>query len=240
MPTKNQYGQPIGDPVRPDRVPAAIPRARAIFGTHCRLEPLDPDRHARELHDAHSAAPDSRDWTYTSVEPFPSFESYYDWAVSAAASADPRHFSVIDNASGHALGTMALARHDPNNGVIEVGYVNFSRSLQTTTASTEAQFLLMRHVFDDLKYRRYEWKCDSLNAPSRKAATRLGFTYEGTFRQAVVYKGRNRDTAWFALLDRDWPRVRAAFQEWLDPTNFDADGRQRSRLRIAGADGADG
>jgi RimJ/RimL family protein N-acetyltransferase len=121
-------------------------------------------------------------------------------------------------------------RHDPVNGVIEVGNVVFSRALQRTPVSTEAQFLLMRYVFGDLGFRRYEWKCDSLNTPSRRAAERLGFTYEGTFRQAVVYKGRNRDTAWYALTDHDWPDVNAAFEKWLDPANFDADGRQIEHL----------
>ncbi|MHA7279778.1 GNAT family N-acetyltransferase [Arthrobacter sp. MDT2-2] len=151
--------------------------------------------------------------------------------MAAAKSRDPRHYAVIDSATGRALGTLSLMRHDPANGVIEVGPVVFSHALQRTPISREAQFLLMRHVFDDLGYRRYEWKCDSLNEPSLKAAERLGFTYEGTFRHAVVHKGRNRDTTWFALTDHDWPPVRDAFQKWLDPANFDADGRQRVPLR---------
>ena len=161
-------------------------------------------------------------------------ESYRDWATAAAQSTDPRHYAVIDHATGLALGTLSLMRHDPAHGVIEVGNVVFSRALQRTPISTEAQYLAMRYVFDDLGYRRYEWKCDSLNAPSQRAAARLGFSYEGIFRQAVVYKGRNRDTAWFGLVDRDWPGVRDAFERWLDPANFDAEGNQRQALAVPG------
>jgi RimJ/RimL family protein N-acetyltransferase len=230
MTTTNQYGQPIGDSV-PDWEPVALPDAATLPGRYCTLELLDPDRHVGDLYAAYAAASDDRDWTYLPVGPFPTPGSYRDWAVAAAESDDPRHYAVIDNASGRALGTLSLMRHDPVNGAIEVGYVVFSRALQRRPISTEAQFLLMRYVFDDLGYRRYEWKCDSLNEPSRRAAERLGFTYEGTFRRSVVYKGRSRDTAWFALTDNDWPPVREAFEKWLDPANFDPDGRQRSPLR---------
>jgi RimJ/RimL family protein N-acetyltransferase len=194
MTTMNEHGQPIGDPV-PDWAPVALPDARTLPGRYCTLEHLDPDRHVDDLYAAYAAASDDRDWTYMPYGPFPTPRSYRDWAVAAAKSADPRHYAVIDNATGRALGTLSLMRHDPANGAIEVGCVAFSRALQRTPISTEAQYLLMRHVFDDLGYRRYEWKCDSLNDPSRKTAERLGFTYEGTFRQAVVYKGRNRDSA---------------------------------------------
>lgn len=226
----NEYGQPVGDPV-PGWAPVALPDAERLPGQYCTLERLDPDRHADGLYAEYAAAPDARDWTYLPVGPFPTCESYRDWAIDAARSRDPRHYAVVDNVTGRALGTFALMRHDPANGVIEVGYVVFSPALQRTRISTEAQYLLMRYVFDDLGYRRYEWKCDSLNAPSRTTAERLGFTYEGTFSQAVVYKGRNRDTAWFALVDRDWPRVRGAFETWLAPANFDDDGHQLNALR---------
>ncbi|WGW10597.1 GNAT family protein [Saxibacter everestensis] len=225
MITTNEYGQPIGCPV-PDWSPAALPKATILSGRYCTLELIDVDRHADDLYAAYAAAPDDRDWTYLPVGPFRTPESYRAWADVAAKSDDPRHYAVIDNATCRALGTLSLMRHDPINRVIEVGYVVFSRSLQRTPISTEAQYLLMSYVLNELGYRRYEWKCDNLNEPSRKAAERLGFTYEGTFRQATVYKGRNRDTAWFALTDRDWPRVRHAFELWLDPRNFDSDGRQ--------------
>ncbi|MFT4163802.1 MAG: GNAT family protein, partial [Microlunatus sp.] len=230
MTTVNEYGQPIGAPV-PGWAPVERPSAERIVGRYCTLEHLDPDRHAEDLHAAYAAASDDRDWTYLPYGPFPTPESYRDWATAAAQSPDPRHYAVVDQAAGRALGTLSLMRQDPANGVIEVGNVVFSRSLQRTPISTEAQYLAMRHVFDDLGYRRYEWKCDDLNAPSHKAAQRLGFSYEGTFRQSVVYKGRNRDTAWYALIDQDWPAVRAAFEAWLDPDNFDAAGNQLHPLR---------
>lgn len=137
---------------------------------------------------------------------------------------------MIDARTDRAVGTLALMRITPDHGVVEVGAVTFSPLLQRTPLSTEAQFLLMKHVFDDLGYRRYEWKCDTLNAPSRQAALRLGFEFEGIFRQAVVYKGRSRDTAWFSIIDADWPQLRAAFEQWLSPGNFDAQGRQRVSL----------
>jgi len=226
----NEHGQPIGEPV-PDWKPVALPDAVKLPGRYCTLERLDPDRHADDLYAAYAAAPDARLWTYLPVGPFPTPASYRDWAVAAALSPDPRHYAVVDNVTGRALGTLALMRVDPTNGVIEVGYVVFSPALQRTAVSTDAQYLLMRYVFDDLGYRRYEWKCDSLNAPSRRTAERLGFAYEGTFRQAVVYKGRNRDTAWFALTDGDWPSVRDAFESWLDPANFDSNGQQIEALR---------
>jgi len=133
---------------------------------------------------------------------------------------------------GQPLGVASLMRIDPANGVIEVGNINFAPALSRTRAATEAMYLLMRRAFDELGYRRYEWKCDALNVPSRQAAARLGFTYEGTFRQAITYKGRNRDTAWFSILDSEWPRLRAGFEQWLAPSNFDAQDQQRSPLRF--------
>lgn len=230
MTTHNEYGQPIGEPVT-GWTTAPEPHAETLAGRYCVLQRLDPHRHADDLYAAYAAAPDDRDWTYLLRGPFHSPQPYRAWVEEAARGSDPRHYAVVDGATGRALGTLSLMRQDRANGVIEVGDIAFSRALQRTPASTEAQFLLMRHVFDELGYRRYEWKCDSLNAPSRRAAERLGFTYEGTFGQAVVYKGRNRDTAWFSVLDRDWPRIRAAFEAWLDPRNFTADGGQLEALR---------
>lgn len=231
MTPQDEYGQPVGDSL-PGWLPARRPGPTVLPGRYCTLEPLDPDRHAADLHAAYSEALDDRDWTYLSFGPFRTIESYRAWADTAAQSRDPRQFAVVSRATGRALGTLALMRQDPDNGVIEVGTVALSRALQRTPASTEAQYLLMRHVFEDLGYRRYEWKCDSLNAPSRRAALRLGFTYEGTFRQAVVYRGRNRDTAWYSMLDGEWPRARSAFERWLRPENFDAEGMQREPLQV--------
>jgi RimJ/RimL family protein N-acetyltransferase len=226
---KSEFGQPIGEPV-PGWTARALPTASRIDGRHCTLERLDAARHAADLHAAYSAAPDGRDWTYLFVGPFASTEDYARYAAEAARSSDPLHYAVLDHATGRAVGTMSLLRIDAANGVIEVGNITFSPALKGTVASTEAQFLFMRHVFDELGYRRYEWKCDSRNAPSRRAAERLGFSYEGLFRQAVMYKGRNRDTAWYSIIDAEWPRIRQAFETWLAPGNFDAQGRQLQSL----------
>lgn len=225
----NEFQQPIGDPVtgwQPRERPARV----TIEGRFCRIEPIDLDRHAADLFEAYGTAADGRDWTYLFAEPFTDFAAFRGYLAKAAASSDPFHYAVIDRASGKAVGTFALMRIEPVHGVIEVGSVTFSPRLKQTPLSTEAQYLLMRYVFDDLGYRRYEWKCDSLNAPSRKTALRLGFQFEGIFRQAIVYKGRNRDTAWFAIIDQDWPLAKAAFEQWLSKANFDAQGQQRASL----------
>ncbi|MCM2546290.1 GNAT family N-acetyltransferase [Burkholderia glumae] len=225
----NEHGQPIGPAVEGWRA-RALPAAVTLEGRHGRLEPLDAARHADDLAAAYLGAPDGRDWTYLSVGPFASVEQYRAYADGAARSTDPRHYAVLDRATGRAVGTLALMRQDAAHGVIEVGSVTFSPDLQRTPLSTEAHYLLMAYAFDTLGYRRYEWKCDSLNAPSRRAAERLGFRFEGVFRQAIVYKGRSRDTAWYSILDTEWPRVKRAFAAWLAPENFDADGRQRRTL----------
>jgi RimJ/RimL family protein N-acetyltransferase len=225
----NQYAQPIGEPV-PNWSPRPTPADVGLEGAHCCLEPLNAERHADELYAAYRAAPDGRDWTYMSIGPFDCAEDYRRYAEAAAHSTDPHHYAVIEGKTGKAVGTLSLMRIDAAHGVIEVGNVTFSPHLKQTPLSTEAQFLLMAHVFDTLGYRRYEWKCDSLNAPSRKAAERLGFTFEGIFRQAVVYKGRNRDTAWHSIIDAEWPRLKQAFQTWLSAANFDEQGRQRRSL----------
>jgi RimJ/RimL family protein N-acetyltransferase len=221
--------QPIGFPVpgwsarpRPPRTP--------IEGWLCRLEPLDPDRHVADLYAGNCQARDARDWTYLPYGPFESLAAYRAWANQVAAADDPLFHAIVDRASGRAAGVASLMRIDPVNGVIEVGHIKYTPALQRTPAATEAMYLLMRRVFDELGYRRYEWKCDALNAPSRAAALRLGFVFEGIFRQAIVYKGRNRDTAWFSIIDREWPALKAAYERWLAADNFDARGQQRRRL----------
>ncbi len=229
-PRANAWGQPVG-PALPDWTPRAAPARAVLQGRCCRLEPLDADRHAGPLQAAFAESPDDRDWTYLSNGPFPDAPAYRAWIAQATAAADQQHFAILDASSGRALGSIALIRIDRTNGVAEVGFVTFSRRMQRTPAGTEAVALLMRHVFDDLGYRRLEWKCDTLNAPSRAAALRYGFRFEGIFRQAIVTKGRSRDTAWFALTDGDWPAVRTALARWLAPENFDGAGRQRARLQ---------
>jgi RimJ/RimL family protein N-acetyltransferase len=222
----NEMGQPIGPPLagwtarpRPPRTP--------ITGRLCRVEPVDVERHAADLF-AGNTNPAS--WTYLFYGPFPDFDAYRKWLVGISALDDPLFYAIVESASGKALGVASYMRIDPSNGVIEVGHLNFSPSLQRTAAATEAMYLMMRRAFDELGYRRYEWKCDSLNAPSRRAAERLGFTYEGEFRQAIVYKGRSRDTSWYSILDSEWPARKSAFERWLAPDNFDASGLQRRRL----------
>ncbi|WP_144634148.1 GNAT family N-acetyltransferase [Bordetella genomosp. 13] len=228
-PSTNEYGQPIGAPL-PDWQPRPLPPRTPIQGRLCRLEPLDAARHGDDLAETFSQAPDGRGWTYLFKGPFFSRAEHLDYVAQQAASPDTLHHAVVDQLTGRAVGTLALMRMDPAHGVIEVGHVSFSPVLQRTALSTEAQYLLMRRVFDELGYRRYEWKCDSLNAPSRAAAQRLGFQFEGIFRQAVVYKGRTRDTAWFSIIDSEWPARKAAFERWLAPENFDDHGVQRRRL----------
>jgi RimJ/RimL family protein N-acetyltransferase len=195
-----------------------------MLGQFCRLEPLQLERHAIDLFEAYGVD-DGRMWTYLGVGPFQDLLSYLEWINGASRSEDPLFFAIIDRSTGKALGSASYMRIDPPNGVIEVGHVTYSPKLQRTRAATEAMYLMMRHAFE-LGYRRYEWKCDALNAPSRAAAQRLGFTFEGIFRQAVVYKGRSRDTAWFSVLDSEWPMLRERFEKWLNPANFDPAGRQ--------------
>lgn len=229
MPTTNTYNQPIGDAL-PVWTARALPTPGALPGHFCRLEPLDAARHADDLFTAYSQAPDGRDWTYMPVGPFATLADYRAHAEQTAVAPGFLHYAVIDLRTERAVGTLALMRMDPANGVIEVGFVAFSPLLKRTPISTEAQFLLMQHAFDSLGYRRFEWKCDSLNAPSMVAAKRLGFQFEGIFRQAVVYKARNRDTAWFSIIDREWPALRTAFSHWLAVENFDTQGQQRQSL----------
>ena len=225
----NELGQPIGFPLTRWTARPCPPRS-AMEGRFCRVEPIDPARHAADLHAAYLLDNDGRNWTYLPYGPFAHFEEYRDWLERAATSDDPLVHCIIESRSNRAVGVASFMRIDPSAGVIEVGGINYAPPLQRTPAATEAMYLLMRRVFDEFGYRRYEWKCDSLNAPSRAAAQRLGFRYEGMFRQATVYKARNRDTCWFSILDSEWPALKAAFERWLDPGNFDAAGRQMQSL----------
>lgn len=221
---------PVGFPV-PDWTPRPSPPATPMIGRWCRVEPLDVEHHAADLHEANLDDPEGRNWTYLSSPPFGELDAYRAWLTKMNAAGDPMFHAIVDAATGKAVGVAAFLRIDRANGVIEVGHINYSPRLQRTAAATEAMYLMMRRVFDELGYRRYEWKCDALNAASRAAAERLGFSYEGTFRQALVYKARNRDSAWFSMLEREWPAIRARFERWLEPSNFDEEGRQRTRLR---------
>ncbi|MEM9387343.1 MAG: GNAT family protein [Pseudomonadota bacterium] len=233
----NQFGQPIGEPVE-DWQGAALPDRRPLHGRYCRLLPLSAAEHGPDLHAAYTQADDGRLWTYMPVGPFSTEQDYLRWARDAEHSQDPLFFTIIAGSSSQPLGLASYLRMQPPMGVIEVGHIAYAPHLQRTRAATEAMYLMMARAFDGWGYRRYEWKCDALNAPSRAAATRLGFTYEGQFRQNVVYKGRNRDTAWYSITDREWPAVKQGFERWLAEGNFDADGQQRSSLVQLRAEGA--
>jgi RimJ/RimL family protein N-acetyltransferase len=209
-------------------VTARSPGRETLAGRHVRLEPLDADRHAGDLLAA--AAGDPELWTYLPYGPFADREAMHAHLAAQARSEDPLFFAVVDARSGRAVGVVSYLRIEPAHGVIEIGHIWFGAPLQRTPGATEAIYLLARHAFDDLGNRRLEWKCDNANARSRRAAERFGFTFEGVFRQHMLVKGRNRDTAWYALLDGEWPAARAAFEAWLDRANFDADGRQRRAL----------
>jgi RimJ/RimL family protein N-acetyltransferase len=227
---ENELGQPIGAPL-PGWTKRPLPLKAAMQGRFCRIEPVDAARHAAQLHEAFVGAP-LASWTYLPdfMGPHRTIAAWQGWLEEASASADPLWHTILDASSGKAIGVAAYLRIDANSGSIEVGGLMYSPQLQRKPASTEAMYLMMRRAFDELGYRRYEWKCDSLNAPSRAAALRLGFTYEGIFRQHMVYRGRSRDSAWFSIIDTEWSKLRATFEGWLSPDNFDAEGRQKASL----------
>lgn len=227
MSPSSDTSQPVGFPV-PDWTPRPRPEGATLSGRFCRVEALDATRHGDELFEAFSAD-DGRMWTYMPYGPFSDRAAYQAWLAQHAPSRNPLFHAIVDATSGEALGVASYLRIDPANGCIEVGHIALSPRLQRSAAATEAMYLMMRQAFE-LGYRRYEWKCDALNAPSRAAAARLGFSFEGIFRQAVVVKGRNRDTAWFSVIDKEWPALAAAFEAWLAPGNFDDQGRQRRSL----------
>lgn len=220
--------RPVGDPVAGWRPPPPPPR-EPLVGRHCRLEPLDPGVHAAALHVANARDAGGDMWTYLPYGPFVSATDYRRWVEAVCVATDPIFFAIVETARGQPVGVASYLRIQPDAGSVEVGHLAFSPLLQRTTAATEAIHLLMGRAFG-LGYRRLEWKCDALNARSRQAAMRLGLSFEGVFRQATVVKGRNRDTAWYAAIDRDWPALHEAFAAWLDAANFDDAGRQRRSL----------
>lgn len=226
----NEFDQPIGADVAGWKG-AEYPPRKPMEGRLCRVEPLDSKAHLDDLYDAYSDDREGILWTYMAVGPFDAKDDFRAWLESACATDDPQFHAIIELSTNKARGVAAYMRIKPGVGVIEVGSITYSPRLQRTPLGTEAMFLLMKRVFDELGYRRYEWKCDSLNAASCNAAERLGFSFDGIFEQAVVYKGRNRDTAWYSILDRDWPVLKNAYLGWLDPRNFDAKGVQQQKLQ---------
>jgi RimJ/RimL family protein N-acetyltransferase len=225
--------RPVGPLVDP--LPSGSrPDMRPLHGRWVVLEPVTAEAHARDLFDSFKDSdPEGDVWTYMPYGPWSSFEQFEAWVREKQTSRDPWFYAFIDRATGKAVGMGSFMRCDAANGVIEIGHIWMSPGLQKTKEATEVIFLMIRHCFDDLGVRRLEWKCDALNAPSRKAALRFGFTFEGIFRQHLIVKGRNRDTAWFAMLDKDWQPIRTGFERWLRPENFDDKGRQKAKLQVA-------
>ena len=216
----------LGQPL-PGWTPPPAPSGESLEGQYVQLERMDPDTHAADLHRAYSGL--DRLWDYMPYGPFSSAAGYHRWAKETATGADPLFYVLRDKATGHCGGVASYLRITPAAGTIEVGHICLAPEIAKGRAWTEAMFLMMDWAFR-AGYRRYEWKCNALNMASRRAAQRLGFSYEGIFRQATVVKGRNRDTAWFAMIDAEWPALREAYGAWLSPRNFDAAGRQRERL----------
>lgn len=225
----NELGQPIGQAL-PDFELGELPSLERAEGQYTVIERLSKEKHGEDLYEVYGPDSPLEMWTYLFQEALQSPAEWSDLLDQMTASQDRFYYAIVDKASGKALGTFALMRVDRANRVIEVGAVTYSPQLKQTRLATEAQYLLARYVFEELHYRRYEWKCDSLNKASRRAAQRLGFSYEGCFRQAVVYKGRSRDTDWLSMIDKDWPAVKTRLEIWLAPENFDEDGRQKQSL----------
>ena len=223
---------PIGAQV--DATPAKRPQRIVIDGRVVSVVPLDPVAHADTLYEGSRGEENEGLWRYLFEGPFATRAAFDGHLRERASSEDPLFLAILEKSSGDAVGSAvgyaSYMRIEPAHRVIEVGSILFTSRLQRTVGATEAMYLMARHVFEDLGYRRYEWKCNALNAPSRRAALRLGFTFEGVFRQHMIIKGRNRDTAWFSMLDSEWPKRKAAFERWLDPSNFDAEGRQKVSL----------
>ena len=226
----NEYGQMIGESME-GYTPGELPAINLLEGRYARIEALSVEKHAEDLLTVYGPDTPQEMWTYLFQESVADLEELVSLLNQMLARKGRFYYAIVDKESGKALGTFSLMRIDPANRVIEVGAVTYSPALQKTRMATEAQYLLARYVFEDLGYRRYEWKCDALNQASRKAAERLGFTYEGCFRQAVVYKGRTRDTDWLSIIDQEWPAIKERFEAWLDPTNFEANGQQKQSLR---------
>ena len=221
-------GLPIGPLVewRDARRPTPV----TLAGRWVTLVPLDPRAHAADLYDATAGREHDALWRYLPYGPYPDRAAFAEDIANKSRSTDPVFFAIMNAATRRPVGYGSLLRIEPEHGCIEIGHILYTPDLQRTPGATEAMYLMAKHVFEDLGYRRYEWKCDALNGPSRRAALRLGFTFEGVFRHHRIVKGRNRDTAWYAMLDAEWPAHRSAFERWLDPANLDAHGHQRRSL----------
>jgi RimJ/RimL family protein N-acetyltransferase len=219
--------------------PRPRPERKPLDGRYVRLEPLSATAHGDGLFEAAATEGEESRFRWLPDQAPESRAAFQPWLEKVEASEDPLFFTVIDKASGKIAGRQTLMRIDPTYGVIEIGNILWGSLVARKPAATEAQFLFARYVFDVLGYRRYEWKCNDRNAPSKRAAERFGFTFEGVFRQHMIVKGENRDTAWYSILDSEWPALRRSYEQWLDPSNFDAQGRQKRRLQDLPAAGAE-
>jgi len=227
--SRNSLNQAIG--VTVEHWTGCEPPSRsAMQGSFCQLQATDVAEHGEALYKAFASDQQLGNWTYLPYGPFADATNFLAWLSEASKAGDPLFYTVLDS-QGTPVGLATYLRIEPAVGVIEVGHIHFSPLMQRTAIATEAMYLMMRRVFDELGYRRYEWKCDALNAPSRAAAERLGFTYEGVFRNATIYKGRNRDTAWFSITDDEWPTIKAMLESWLAVENFDSQGVQVRSLK---------
>ena len=210
--------------------PRAKPARKILDGRYCRLEPIEASSHGEQLFEASTVADAAERFRWLFEYPPRTREDFRSWLDKVEASEDPLVFAVVDRASGKAAGRQSLMRIDTANGVIEIGGIYWGPLVSRRPAATEALYLFADYAFEELGYRRFEWKCHDMNEPSKRAAARFGFKFEGVFRQHVVFKGGNRDTAWFSIIDGEWPALRRAYRAWLDPGNFDAAGRQRRKL----------
>jgi len=228
----NEFGQPIGPAMPDDWAGCEAPSRAAMVGRYCQVVPLVIADHGQSLYEELTCADSDANWTYLACDPFRDFESFRVWLESFCLGDDPMFFVVEKLGTGRALGIAAYMNIKPAWGSMEVGHIHFANAMQRTPMATEAMCLMMANAFDGLGYRRYEWKCDALNARSRKTADRLGFSFEGVFRQAMVYNGRSRDTAWFSVLDREWPKMKVGYEAWLDEENFEGSGDQIEKLDL--------
>lgn len=226
--TTNENGQPVGFALSGWTVPSLLPR-EVLTGRWCRVEPIDVARHAADLHGAFTVDEDGGDWSYLPYGPFATQSVFESWLTATCVSDDPIFFAIIELKTGKAIGLASYLNINRNHGTIEVGHIHFAQVLQRSRVATEAMYLMMGHAFA-AGYRRYEWKCNVHNQRSRRAAQRFGFSYEGVFRQHMVVRGHNRDSAWYACVDGEWTALKSAFETWLDDANFDEQGQQRTSL----------
>jgi RimJ/RimL family protein N-acetyltransferase len=229
MQQKNQFGQVLGHLVE-NWIPCQKPAKTILQGRYCILEPIEIDKHAIKLFNALSIDNQGASWTYLPYGPFDTRNDFKDWLAKTMSDNDALLYAILDVKTQEPIGISGYLRMNPEHGVIEIGHLHFSALLKQTSLATEAIYLMLRLAFDKYGYRRCEWKCNDLNEPSRRAAERFGFTFEGIFRQNYVFKNRNRDTAWFSVIDSEWPILKEKFEKWLNPDNFEANGKQILKL----------